>query len=136
MYLLFKVHTPAHLAPVATPSMVENKLTDLHSCRDCKQYFKSRKGYLGHLTNKNECPAHAQDERKLPSGERTLPNDAAPSSESLMNSILDEKDYSRQRELEEKLVKDIIAKVKRECEEKGEGEGMMMRKGYTKKMRK
>ncbi|KAL1450035.1 hypothetical protein WDU94_002497, partial [Cyamophila willieti] len=148
----YKVHTPAHLTQTANASVppVENKLQDLHSCQECKQFFKSKKGYLGHLAarhgNEHDCSStHAQDMTPTPScGEekKTLSSggekkhDRVRSGESFMSSMLDEKDYNKQREMEEKLVKDIIAKVKRECEEQGEGEVMMMRKGYTKKMRK
>ncbi|KAI5714932.1 hypothetical protein M8J77_007749 [Diaphorina citri] len=146
----YKVHTPAHLAPPVS----ESKLPDLHSCAECKQYFKSKKGYLGHLQAKHniDCDETTHAQTDTPSSEsstqalntisvgdtrETRIGESRSSGivgQTRMSSILVEKDYAKQRELEEKLVKDIIDKVKRECE--AQGDNAMSRKGYTKKMRK
>lgn len=134
----YKVHTPAHLAPQA----VERTGQELHTCKVCKQYFKSKKGYLGHVHAKHNAEYDREvaaqvlltTEALSSDNEKTRSSGDSPKqADSRMSCIREEKDYTRVREMEDQLVKDIIAKVREECEKEGYG---MMRKGYTKKMRK
>ncbi|XP_032667654.1 protein tramtrack, beta isoform isoform X4 [Odontomachus brunneus] len=91
----------------------------LFKCHSCNAYFKSRKGYIGHLSSR-----HSDNENDE---NREEPSNKKPRKTS---DIGKGPDWEQQREKEEKLVADIIDRVKRECEAQGE---MVTRRGYSRR---
>ncbi|XP_017887043.1 protein tramtrack, alpha isoform isoform X1 [Ceratina calcarata] len=91
----------------------------LFKCHSCNAYFKSRKGYIGHLSSRHS--DNENDENR----EETANKRARKTSD-----IGKGPDWEQQREKEEKLVADIIDRVKRECEAQGE---TVTRRGYSRR---
>ncbi|XP_072746438.1 uncharacterized protein Ttk isoform X2 [Anoplolepis gracilipes] len=91
----------------------------LFKCHSCNAYFKSRKGYIGHLSSR-----HSDNENDE---NREEPGNKKPRKTS---DIGKGPDWEQQREKEEKLVADIIDRVKRECEAQGE---TVTRRGYSRR---
>ncbi|KAL1140953.1 hypothetical protein AAG570_000881, partial [Ranatra chinensis] len=91
----------------------------LFKCFKCNVFFKSRKGYLGHVTTR-----HSDSSEQKPSA---CNRRARRTSEDFQASP---EEYEKQREKEEKLVADIIDRVKRECEAQG---STVSRKGYSRR---
>ncbi|XP_025163333.1 protein tramtrack, beta isoform isoform X4 [Harpegnathos saltator] len=91
----------------------------LFKCHSCNAYFKSRKGYIGHLSSR-----HSDNENDE---NREEPANKKPRKAS---DIGKGPDWEQQREKEEKLVADIIDRVKRECEAQGE---TVTRRGYSRR---
>ncbi|XP_014295664.1 uncharacterized protein LOC103576864 [Microplitis demolitor] len=94
----------------------------LFKCHSCNAYFKSRKGYIGHLSsrhsdNDNNENDENREEQINKKSRRTSDIGKGP-------------DWEQQREKEEKLVADIIDRVKRECEAQGE---TVTRRGYSRR---
>ncbi|XP_026828304.1 protein tramtrack, beta isoform isoform X2 [Ooceraea biroi] len=93
--------------------------TPLFKCQNCNAFFKSRKGYIGHVSSR-----HSDNENDE---NREEPANKKPRKTS---DIGKGPDWEQQREKEEKLVADIIDRVKRECEAQGE---TMTRRGYSRR---
>nr|XP_031836876.1 uncharacterized protein LOC116428854 isoform X2 [Nomia melanderi] len=91
----------------------------LFKCHSCNAYFKSRKGYIGHLSSR-----HSDNENDENREEQTNKKTRKTS------DIGKGPDWEQQREKEEKLVADIIDRVKRECEAQGE---TVTRRGYSRR---
>ncbi|XP_015126871.1 protein tramtrack, alpha isoform isoform X2 [Diachasma alloeum] len=91
----------------------------LFKCHSCNAYFKSRKGYIGHLSSRHS--DNENDENR----EETANKKSRRSSD-----LGKGPDWEQQREKEEKLVADIIDRVKRECEAQGE---TVTRRGYSRR---
>ncbi|XP_043519803.1 uncharacterized protein LOC122533803 isoform X2 [Frieseomelitta varia] len=92
----------------------------LFKCHSCNAYFKSRKGYIGHLSSRhsdNENDENREDQPTNKKPRKTSDVGKGP-------------DWEQQREKEEKLVADIIDRVKRECEAQGE---TVTRRGYSRR---
>ncbi|KAK9304962.1 hypothetical protein QLX08_003888 [Tetragonisca angustula] len=92
----------------------------LFKCHSCNAYFKSRKGYIGHLSSRhsdNENDENREDQPTNKKARKTSDVGKGP-------------DWEQQREKEEKLVADIIDRVKRECEAQGE---TVTRRGYSRR---
>lgn len=125
----------------------------LIKCAKCNTFFKSRKGYIGHcVTRHGSVEAAERDDDELQviktevesdeenfdvDGEAADNSDISSSSpvqrgKVKTRSVKDDvkEDYMKQREREDKLVADIIAKVKRECEAQSI---TMCRKGYSRR---
>ncbi|CAD6216477.1 GSCOCG00004640001-RA-CDS [Cotesia congregata] len=95
----------------------------LFKCHSCNAYFKSRKGYIGHLSSRHSSDNdnNENDEnREEPVNKKTR----------RASDIGKGPDWEQQREKEEKLVADIIDRVKRECEAQGE---TVTRRGYSRR---
>ncbi|XP_046427637.1 protein tramtrack, alpha isoform isoform X1 [Neodiprion virginianus] len=92
----------------------------LFKCHSCNAYFKSRKGYIGHLSSRHS--DNENDENR----EEPLNKKTRRTSEQMGKGP----DWEQQREKEEKLVADIIDRVKRECEAQGE---TVTRRGYSRR---
>ncbi|XP_066902724.1 uncharacterized protein [Halyomorpha halys] len=97
---------------------IESPPAALFKCYRCNVFFKSRKGYLGHLSTR-----HSRVEEKV-----VIPcRRGRRGSEDISGNP---EEYEKQREKEEKLVADIIDRVKRECEAQG---STVSRKGYSRR---
>ncbi|XP_039295879.1 longitudinals lacking protein, isoforms H/M/V isoform X1 [Nilaparvata lugens] len=115
---------------------------NLIKCHKCNIFFKSRKGYVGHVTarhsgsdatadngselestGRNGANCHVTGGLKSVAGRRSLRSDelSTPNTE----------EYEKQRERDEKLVADIIDRVKRECE--AQGSKASSRRGYSRR---
>jgi len=114
----------------------------LFTCVKCNLFFKSRKGYTGHCITRHGSIEEAEREDEVESDEdvenmvvsdekepESPPRTAGRPKKRALAEELNE-DYKKQREKEDKLVADIIAKVKRECEAQNQS---MCRKGYTRR---
>ncbi|XP_076654246.1 zinc finger and BTB domain-containing protein ttk isoform X4 [Halictus rubicundus] len=91
----------------------------LFKCHSCNAYFKSRKGYIGHLSSRHSDNENDEN-REEPTNKKARKT----------SDIGKGPDWEQQREKEEKLVADIIDRVKRECEAQGE---TMTRRGYSRR---
>ncbi|XP_035719304.1 modifier of mdg4-like isoform X2 [Vespa mandarinia] len=91
----------------------------LFKCHSCNAYFKSRKGYIGHLSARHSDNENDEN-REEPSNKKSRKT----------SDIGKGPDWEQQREKEEKLVADIIDRVKRECEAQGE---TVTRRGYSRR---
>lgn len=145
----YKLHVPTAGLPAG-----------LIKCIKCNTFFKSRKGYVGHCISRHGSVEEAEKEEEedhvmikeekivlfeeenvedvsenIEKEEATRKNNKfieAYSRGRKKNPVKDEKkeDYLKQREKEEKLVADIIAKVKKECEDQSI---TMCRRGYSRR---
>ncbi|XP_033339054.1 zinc finger and BTB domain-containing protein ttk isoform X3 [Megalopta genalis] len=91
----------------------------LFKCHSCNAYFKSRKGYIGHLSSRHSDNENDEN-REEPANKKARKS----------SDIGKGPDWEQQREKEEKLVADIIDRVKRECEAQGE---TVTRRGYSRR---
>lgn len=145
----YKLHVPTAGLPAG-----------LIKCIKCNTFFKSRKGYVGHCISRHGSVEEAEKEEEeddniiikeeklvlyeednVEEVSENIEKEEANRRNKLMESfgrgrkrnlIKDEKreDYLKQREKEEKLVADIIAKVKKECEDQSI---TMCRRGYSRR---
>ncbi|KAK9869511.1 hypothetical protein WA026_003264 [Henosepilachna vigintioctopunctata] len=103
----------------------------LFKCSHCNAFFKSRKGYMGHYA------ARHSDSLEPPTSEEfdinNIKEDIVEAPE-MKNGCGRKKektaDWEEQRVKEEKLVADIIDRVRRECEAQG---AAVTRKGYSRR---
>ncbi|KAF6204501.1 hypothetical protein GE061_002843 [Apolygus lucorum] len=98
--------------------------TSLFKCHKCNLFFKSRKGYLGHVSTR-----HSRSEQRVIIEKDDLKpfRRGRRTSEDFQGNP---EEYEKQREKEEKLVAEIIDRVKRECEAQG---STVSRKGYSRR---
>lgn len=131
----YKLHVPNSGQP-----------SPLFQCEQCNAFFKSRKGYIGHLSSRHSTEteeltlvtAIKQEpdidvEIGIPTNE--LFRDYKKSTKIKVPSQIEfipEKpiDWEEQREREEKLVSDIINRVRMECEQQGT---TVTRRGYSRR---
>ncbi|XP_019759951.1 protein tramtrack, alpha isoform isoform X2 [Dendroctonus ponderosae] len=102
----------------------------LFKCELCNVFFKSRKGYMGHYSSR-----HNDTEMVDPAEVKEDPpeNSAVPTSPPpVAKKKLSDKscDWEEKRLKEEKLVADIINRVRRECEAQG---AIGSRRGYSRR---
>ncbi|CAK1599992.1 unnamed protein product [Parnassius mnemosyne] len=137
----------------------------LFQCEQCLVFFKSRKGFNGHVasrhsevsTDSSPVSSNSQTEaldkqlqtqseiKDATDPELAIPKSSVPNYQSIMKQStkqLDSRrqcknkdqqntaDWEEQRTREEKLVADIIDRVRRECEAQGSGPA---RRGYTRR---
>ncbi|RLU18641.1 hypothetical protein DMN91_008998, partial [Ooceraea biroi] len=143
--------------------------TPLFKCQNCNAFFKSRKGYIGHVSSRHS--DNENDENREEPANKKPRKTSDIISPSTNNNVYVNKyllklfllkltnfvsnifytnkhftllldinlatmqigkgpDWEQQREKEEKLVADIIDRVKRECEAQGE---TMTRRGYSRR---
>ncbi|XP_034188419.1 zinc finger and BTB domain-containing protein ttk isoform X2 [Osmia lignaria lignaria] len=105
----YKLHVPTQVSQPAP----------LFKCHSCNAYFKSRKGYIGHLSSRHSDNENDEN-REEPANKKVRKT----------SDIGKGPDWEQQREKEEKLVADIIDRVKRECEAQGE---TVTRRGYSRR---
>ncbi|XP_046668465.1 protein tramtrack, beta isoform-like isoform X2 [Homalodisca vitripennis] len=108
----------------------------LFKCYRCNVFFKSRKGYHGHITSRHsgiekKPNFREENESVIKSGFKELEMNPPRGRRSVKpNDGIPVEDYEKQREKEEKLVAAIIEKVKKECEAQG---STVTRRGYTRR---
>lgn len=107
-----------HVANTINPS-------PLFKCRRCNVFFKSRKGYMGHISTRHSENAEHQDELNISIKEEVVESDLKLRKREMKNA-----DWEQQREKEEKLVADIIDRVRKECEAQGSA---VTRRGYSRR---
>ncbi|XP_055688181.1 uncharacterized protein LOC129792833 [Lutzomyia longipalpis] len=113
----YKIHSPIS-APGSHPSA-------LFQCEQCSAFFKSRKGYIGHLASRHS----STQEISVRSVKQEDGPEKITRGEILMDS-LDESSWEEQRKRDEELVAEIIKRVRRECEAQGAAIG---RRGYNRR---
>lgn len=95
----------------------------LYHCDQCNLYFKSRKGFIGHK--------HRHDVPVITIKQEPVDEDLfVPKTEVYRDQkygAFNEKNWENRREKEEKLVADIISRVRQECESSG------TRRGYSRR---
>lgn len=102
----------------------------LFKCDYCNVFFKSRKGYIGHHSTRHSSEGDTVEESQ-PKDEIPVSENAEPPINSSKKKISDKSlDWEEQRIKEEKLVSDIINRVKRECEAQG---AVGSRRGYSRR---
>lgn len=116
----------------ATPVAGHPQPSPLYKCEHCTVFFKSKKGYMGHVAARH---ANSTEEDSVTMGDEPSPSeretDKIKRRDSTGNGNLSAKEvWERRREKEEKLVADIIDRVKRECEAQG---AMVSRRGYSRR---
>lgn len=116
------------------PSAVHPQPSPLYKCELCSVFFKSKKGYMGHVAARHTATSN---EEELVSTEEVPPvaeqNEKPRRRESsgVTSSAVSKNDiWEKQREKEEKLVADIIDRVRRECEAQG---AIVSRRGYSRR---
>lgn len=113
----------------------------LFKCNHCNVFFKSRKGYMGHISARHGENQEIQHEEvnivvKEEVVETTSFNSSPSSTMSVTTSTSKKKfdnkatDWEEQRVKEEKLVADIIDRVRKECEAQG---AAVSRRGYSRR---
>lgn len=111
----------------------------LFKCIHCNVFFKSRKGYMGHIATRHGENQEVTDEVNVvvkeeivetsynivspPSSTTTATNNSKKKAEKVT-------DWEEQRVKEAKLVADIIDRVRKECEAQGAPVG---RRGYSRR---
>ncbi|GAB0088925.1 hypothetical protein DMENIID0001_033890 [Sergentomyia squamirostris] len=110
----YKIHNPSN-SSATNPSALFN-------CDQCNAYFKSRKGFIGHLASRHTSEAQGCRTENIASKEQ--------SPESIDNKTSVGNSWDEQRKRDEKLVEEIIDRVRRECEAQG---ATISRKGYNRR---
>lgn len=113
-----RTHWYRHKYKFHVPSTVPAP-ANLYKCHRCNVFFKSRKGYIGHMASRHGEQPDPKEEGEV--RRRSARNTA---------EVQREPDYEKQREREEKLVADIIDRVRRECEAQG---AAVTRRGYSRR---
>lgn len=100
----------------------------LFKCTHCNVFFKSRKGYTGHISARHSDNMEQHEELNISIKEEiveTVENPKASRRKEIRSA-----DWEEQREKEEKLVADIINRVRKECEAQG---AAVSRRGYSRR---
>lgn len=110
---------------------------NLFKCEKCNVFFKTRKGYTGHIDNRHADPDKVSSfesdivSREEPIRKEDLLNlKESPRTERKRMREIRSTDYEEQRRKEEQLVAEIIDRVRKECEAQGT---TMARRGYTRR---
>ncbi|PSN57471.1 hypothetical protein C0J52_08029 [Blattella germanica] len=140
-----RTHWYRHKYKFHVPSSGTQSPASLYKCHRCNVFFKSRKGYAGHIATRHSDEDDKADKRDFASdslstsrvnedssgdgigsgggrGRRSTRSGGDAQSRSA--------DYEKQREKEEKLVAEIIDRVRRECEAQG---ATVTRRGYSRR---
>lgn len=100
----------------------------LFKCNHCNVFFKSRKGYMGHIATRHGESQDVQDEVNFIVKEEVVETTVSlPSSKKKSEKSTE---WEEQRVKEEKLVADIIDRVRKECEAQG---AAVTRRGYSRR---
>lgn len=104
----------------------------LFKCTHCNVFFKSRKGYMGHISARHSDNMEQQEELNISIKEEIVETVELPKVNSNTSRKKEAKsaDWEEQRVKEEKLVADIIDRVRRECEAQG---AAVTRRGYSRR---
>ena len=105
----------------------------LFQCDKCQVFYKSRRGYLGHMKRRhknddnnsggsgsNNVNNHSQSDDELDTNlEKAARTKNRDSNMATSDSGQIPEDVEKQRQVEEKIINDIIERVKRECQAQG-----------------
>lgn len=101
----------------------------LFKCTHCNVFFKSRKGYTGHISARHSENMEQQEELNISIREEIVETVECPKV-SRRKDAAKADDWVEQRVREEKLVADIIDRVRKECEAQG---AAVTRRGYSRR---
>lgn len=121
----------AAMAAVNNASPVSASPSPLFRCTQCNTFFKSRKGYMGHLSARHSNDTEDEAVSDVGATETVTTTEASPAKVPRRKDACSRgADWEQQREKEEKLVADIIDRVRRECEAQG---AAVSRRGYSRR---
>ena len=158
-----RTHWYRHKYKFHVPSSGTQSPASLYKCHHCNVFFKSRKGYAGHIATR-----HSDEDDKGDKKREDFGNESLSTARVVEDSASDgiggggsgggalgggggggsggrggrrntrsgadvqgrSADYEKQREKEEKLVAEIIDRVRRECEAQG---ATVTRRGYSRR---
>ncbi|XP_059619806.1 uncharacterized protein LOC132263831, partial [Phlebotomus argentipes] len=116
-----RTHWYRHKYKIHNPTSASSSPSAIFQCDQCNAFFKSRKGYFGHLASR-----HSSAHEALPA-QVTVKEEAFPEG---VKEIIFRNSWEKQRKRDEQLVAEIIDRVKKECEAQGATES---RKGYNRR---
>ncbi|KAK5647080.1 hypothetical protein RI129_005544 [Pyrocoelia pectoralis] len=124
--LASRTHWYRHKYKLHVNSMINP--APLFKCTHCNVFFKSRKGYMGHISTRHSENIEQQEELNISIKEEIVETVESPK----VNRKKEMKpaDWEEQRVKEEKLVADIIDRVRKECEAQGT---TVTRRGYSRR---
>lgn len=104
----------------------------LFKCNVCNVFFKSRKGYMGHTSTRHSENMEQQEELNIGIQEEIVETAESPKTIATLTKKkeVSKADIEEQRVREEKLVADIIDRVRKECEAQG---AAVTRRGYSRR---
>lgn len=100
----------------------------LFKCTHCNVFFKSRKGYMGHISARHSESMEQHEELNISIKEEVVETTEVPKLSKKKEGK--SADWEEQRVKEEKLVADIIDRVRKECEAQG---AAVSRRGYSRR---
>lgn len=112
---------------VTPPATTHPQPSPLYKCEHCTVFFKSKKGYMGHIAARH---SGSTEEETTTTEEPPIERDEKKKKDCGSSSSTKSDVWEKQREREEKLVADIIDRVRRECEAQG---AMVSRRGYSRR---
>lgn len=125
--LASRTHWYRHKYKLHVNSMINP--APLFKCTHCNVFFKSRKGYTGHISARHtETNIEQHEEINISIKEEILETVECPKVG--RKKEIKGADWEEQRVKEEKLVADIITRVRKECEEQG---AAVTRRGYSRR---
>lgn len=102
----------------------------LFKCTHCNVFFKSRKGFMGHTSARHSENIEQQEELNISIKEEIVETAAESPKQGKKKDSPKAADWVEQRVKEEKLVADIIDRVRKECEAQG---AAVTRRGYSRR---
>lgn len=124
--LASRTHWYRHKYKLHVNSMVNP--APLFKCTHCNVFFKSRKGYMGHISARHSENMEQQEELNISIKEEIVETIDLPKVSRKKEAR--NADWEQQRVKEEKLVADIIDRVRKECEAQG---AAVTRRGYSRR---
>ncbi|CAH0557829.1 unnamed protein product [Brassicogethes aeneus] len=119
----YKLHVNTYVNPIP-----------LFKCTHCNAFFKSRKGYIGHVSSRHSENLDQNEELNISIKEEIVETSSESPKFNNNNGKKKENvkaaDWEEQRVKEEKLVADIIDRVRKECEAQG---AAVSRRGYSRR---
>ncbi|XP_019873922.1 protein tramtrack, alpha isoform isoform X1 [Aethina tumida] len=107
--------------------------TPLFKCTLCNVFFKSRKGYMGHVSARHSENMEQHEELNISIKEEIVETTETAKPTVVLGrkkESVKSADWEEQRVKEEKLVADIIDRVRKECEAQG---AAVSRRGYSRR---
>lgn len=102
----------------------------LFKCTHCNVFFKSRKGFMGHTSARHSDNIEQQEELNITIKEQIVETAAESPKLGRKKDSSKAANWVEQRVKEEKLVADIIDRVRKECEAQG---AAVTRRGYSRR---
>ncbi|XP_025831628.1 uncharacterized protein LOC108739769 [Agrilus planipennis] len=102
----------------------------LFKCVRCNVFFKSRKGFMGHVGARHADDVESHDDTNVVIKEEVVETPSDGPKTVKYKKEVKPVNWEEQREKEEKLVADIIDRVRKECEAQGT---TITRRGYSRR---